>query len=50
MNLLLDLKEANMRGQPEDLIWAAFVRSLTEEQQSALAGVVDLVGRDGLLK
>jgi len=49
MKLLLDVKEANMRQQPDDLIWAAFVRSLTEQQQSALAGVIDLVGRDGIL-
>ena len=26
--LLLDLKEASMRGEPQDLIWAAFVRSI----------------------
>jgi len=49
MKLLLDVKEASMRQQPDDSIWAAFVRSLTDKQQSALAGVIDLVGRDGIL-
>ena len=41
--LLIDLREANLLDQPGNLIWAAFVRSLTESQQAALVGVLELV-------
>ena len=44
--LLIDLREANLLDQPGDLIWSAFVRSLTEVQQSALVGVLELVDED----
>ena len=49
MELLLDLREANTREQPEELIWAAFVRSLSPEQQKALDSLVELVGKEGVL-
>jgi len=49
-NLLLDLKEASKQGQPQDLIWAAFVRGLTKAQQNALEDLVNLVGREELYK
>lgn len=35
-----------MCEQPDDLIFAAFVRSLTTDQQSALAGFMELVEGD----
>jgi hypothetical protein len=41
--LLIDLREANLLDQPGNLIWAAFVRSLTEAKQAALVGVLELV-------
>ena len=46
--LLLEVKEANARDQSDDLIWAAFVRSLSEEQQVALKNLIDLIGKDSL--
>ena len=44
--LLIDLREANLLEQPGNLIWAAFVRSLTEVQKAALLGVLELVDED----
>ena len=44
--LLIDLREANLLDQPGNLIWAAFVRSLTKVQQTALVGVFELVDED----
>ena len=44
--LLIDLREANLPDQPGNLIWAAFVRSLTEVKQTALVGVPELVDED----
>lgn len=46
LKLLLDWREASLTEQSDDLIFAAFVRSLTLEQQSALAGVIELVEGD----
>lgn len=46
MKLLLDWREASLTQQPDDLIFTAFVRSLTPEQQSALAELMKLVDRD----
>ena len=44
--LLLDWREANLLEQPTELIFTAFVRSLSPEQQIALAGVMEPVERD----
>jgi hypothetical protein len=44
--LLIDLREAGMTEQPQDLIWAAFVRSLTKDEQSALMALLQMVDRD----
>jgi hypothetical protein len=46
LKLLIGLREAKLTEQPEDLIFAAFVRSLTPEQQSALAGMMELVDNE----
>ena len=43
LKLLLDWREANLGEQPNELIFAAFVRSLTPEQRQALAGIMELV-------
>jgi hypothetical protein len=44
--LLIDLKDANLTDQPEKLIWASFVLTLTDEQKTALLEVLTLVDRD----
>jgi hypothetical protein len=44
--LLIDLKDAAMTKQPEELIWAAFVRTLTEEQKAALMKLMSMVELD----
>ena len=46
LKLLLDWREAKMGEQSDELIFAAFVRSLTAEQRGALAGVMELADRD----
>ena len=46
LKLLIDMREANLTEQPTDLIWAAFVRSLTADQQRALTDLLELVDRD----
>jgi hypothetical protein len=43
---MLDWREAKMGEQSDELIFAALLRSLTPEQQSALAGVMELVECD----
>ena len=43
LKLLIDWREASLSEQPTELIFAAFVRSLTPEQQRALTGVMELV-------
>jgi hypothetical protein len=46
MKLLIDMRELNLLKQPTDLVFAAFVRSLTPEQQSALGDLLELVEHD----
>ena len=43
--LLVDLREANLLGQPQELIFAVFVRSLTQEQKEAMAKRASASGR-----
>ena len=43
LRLLLGWREANLACQSADMIFAAFVRNLPPEQQSALAGLMELV-------
>ena len=43
--LLIDMRELNLLEQPTDLAFAAFVRSLTPEQQSALGDLLEVVGQ-----
>jgi hypothetical protein len=46
LKLLLDWRETNFTEQSDDLIFAAFVRSLTPEQQSVMAGLMELVNAE----
>jgi hypothetical protein len=40
--LLIDLREAGLTDQPQDLLWAAFVRSLTDDRQEAAVALIEL--------
>lgn len=46
MKLLIDMRELNLLKQPLDLVFAAFVRTLTPQQKSALGDLLDLVKRE----
>ena len=46
IKLLVDMRELNLLKQPTDLAFAAFVRSLTPEQQSAVGELVELLEGD----
>ena len=46
MKLLIDMRELNLLKQPTDLAFAAFVRSLTPEQKSALGDLLEVVGHE----
>ncbi len=50
MKLLIDLQEARLTEQPKDLLWAAFVRSLSEDQKAALLELIEAVGRDEIYR
>ena len=43
MRFLVDCRELNLLKQPTEFAFAAFVRSLTPEQQSALGDLLELV-------
>ncbi|MEQ8860132.1 MAG: hypothetical protein RIC56_15930 [Pseudomonadales bacterium] len=43
LRLLIELRKAGLTDQPKELLWAAFVRSLTDEQRSAALAMIDLV-------
>ncbi|MEQ8857743.1 MAG: hypothetical protein RIC56_03775 [Pseudomonadales bacterium] len=42
LRLLIELREAGLTDQPKELLWAAFVRSLTDEQRSAALALVEI--------
>jgi hypothetical protein len=44
--LLIDLKDAATNRQPEEPIWAAFVRTLTDEQKAVLMELTMMVEMD----
>lgn len=44
--LLIDLREANLTEQPGELIWSAFVRSLTPDQKTTLLDLLQIVDRE----
>ena len=46
MRFLVDCRELNLLKQPTEFAFAAFVRSLTPEQQSALGELLELVEQD----
>jgi hypothetical protein len=43
LRLLIGLREAALTDQPQDLLWAAFVRSLSTEQRSAALALMEIV-------
>ena len=39
---LLELREAASKDHPQELLWAAFVRSLSSEQRAAALAMVEM--------
>ncbi|MEQ8860795.1 MAG: hypothetical protein RIC56_19290 [Pseudomonadales bacterium] len=42
MKLLLELREAALTDQPQDFLWSAFVRSLSDEQRKAALALMEV--------